>query len=40
MRIKLSLKPENIQWLKKRGNASALVDYLVEFAQKEYKALR
>lgn len=38
--IKLSLKPETIQWLKKRGNASALVDYLVEFARNEHKALK
>lgn len=38
--IKLTLKPENILWLKGRGNASALVDYLVEFARNEHKKLK
>ncbi|MGL5881382.1 MAG: hypothetical protein ACRC2V_26930 [Xenococcaceae cyanobacterium] len=40
MQIKLTLKPENIKWLKAEGNASALVDYLVEFARNEHKALK
>jgi hypothetical protein len=38
-KIKLTLKPENIEWLKRRGNASALVDRLVEYARDEHKAI-
>jgi hypothetical protein len=33
-KLKLSLLPNTIAWLKKRGNASALIDYMVENAMK------
>jgi hypothetical protein len=32
--FKVTLLPQTITWLKKRGNASALIDYMVENAAK------